>query len=72
MLVLPQRPSSANEEGHRKVRVEEGAPMEDGDLVLAIIVVIGIIVAGGIVVVDDWRSRSKATDRRKVTAGPGT
>lgn len=46
--------------------------MEDGDLVLAIIVVVGIIVAGGIVVLDDWRSRSKATDRRKVTTGPGT
>jgi hypothetical protein len=46
--------------------------MQDGDLVLTILVVIGIIVAGAIVVVDDWRNRSKTTDTRKVTAGPGT
>jgi hypothetical protein len=46
--------------------------MEDGDLVLAIMVVVGIIVAAGIVVVDDWRSRSKPRDRRKATAGPGS
>jgi hypothetical protein len=31
--------------------------MKDGDLVLAIIVVIGILTAVAIIVVDDWRHR---------------
>jgi hypothetical protein len=43
--------------------------MEDGDLVLTILVVIGVIAAGAIVVVDDWRNRSK-TDPRDSRPAP--
>ncbi|HUC64000.1 MAG TPA: hypothetical protein VMA53_01150 [Stellaceae bacterium] len=46
--------------------------MEDGDLVLAIIAALGFIAAAAIIVVDDWRNRSKPRDTRKVTTGPRT
>jgi hypothetical protein len=42
--------------------------MEDGDLVLAIIALIGLIAAGAIIVADEWRSRSKSTQSRKENA----
>jgi hypothetical protein len=46
--------------------------MDDGDLVLTVIVLIGLIVNLAIVVVDDWRHRSKPAETRKVAVGPGT
>jgi hypothetical protein len=39
--------------------------MEDGDLVLTIIALIGVLAAVAIIVADDWRSRSKSTETRK-------